>query len=116
MMEEDEKLKKEKDKKRREHEEELFLLDIQRAYDAEYAQGEIKEKKLRDIKEVETRIKEYQDKFNKNNETRVKLIEDVKSKVYQKNKEWEEKKFYALNKDSLISPEDFNTFVPRKRQ
>ena len=62
MVSADEKLKRVKEKKKKEHEEELFQLDLQRVYDAEFAQGEIKEKKLQDVKEVETKIKDFEEK------------------------------------------------------
>ena len=116
MVAADEKLKKEREKKKKEHEEELFQLDLQRVYDAEYAQGEIKEKKLQDKREVENKIKNFEEKQQKNHEFRIRTIEEEKKKYGQKNKEWEEKHFVAVNKDHLISPEDFNTYVPKKRQ
>lgn len=40
MMEADRKQKKELAKKQREHEEDMFILDLNKAYDAEQAQGE----------------------------------------------------------------------------
>ena len=55
-------MKREREKKRRQHEEELFNLDLQRAYDAEFNKEEIEERKMKDVREVETSIKEYQDK------------------------------------------------------
>ena len=40
LMEADQKLKAEKERKKREHEEDMFLLDIQKAQDAAEAKGE----------------------------------------------------------------------------
>jgi hypothetical protein len=52
-------MKEEQEKKKREHEEELFHLDLQRAYEEELASGAAKSKILKDRKEVENGIKKF---------------------------------------------------------
>jgi len=69
------KQRSEQDKKKREHEEELFMLDIQRFYDEEMAQGEKKQKELADKKIVVEAIKKSEGKIAKNNASRLRGIE-----------------------------------------
>lgn len=57
LMEKDRKMKAEQEKKRKEHEEELFLLDIQRANDKEQKDGEFMAKFLKERAEVEEKIR-----------------------------------------------------------
>ena len=116
IIEADRKMKKEKEKKKREHEEELFQIDLQRAYDAEYAQGEIAAKKKMDKKEVENKIKEYEEKIKKNNDYRTRTGEEFQHRMNEKNVIRQKKAFIALNKDQMISEEDFSTYVPKHRQ
>ena len=70
-----EKQRAEQEKKKREHEEELFMLDIQRFYDEEMAQGEKKQKELADKKIVVEAIKKSEGKIAKNNASRLRGIE-----------------------------------------
>jgi len=52
-MEADAKHKAEREKVRLEHEEELFMLDLDRAYNAELNASAAKKKHLKELKEVE---------------------------------------------------------------
>lgn len=49
LMEADAKLKAEKERKKREHEEDMFLLDLKKAEEAEQAQGEAMQRKMKEI-------------------------------------------------------------------
>ena len=55
-MEADAKHKAEQEEKRLEHEEEMFILDLQRAYDAELSAGAAEKKRRKELKEVEVCI------------------------------------------------------------
>lgn len=71
---------------------------------------------MQDLKIVEDNIKKFEEKNKKTEDYMAQCLEEEKKRQLLKTKEWEEKHFIAVNKDLLISPEDFSTFVPKKRQ
>ena len=107
LMEKDAKLKAEKERKKREHEEDMFLLDLKKAEDAAQAKGEAMQKKMREIQDMEKKKKEHEDKIKKSNEVKQKQVEDLQRQIHNKNKEWDEKRFEAVNKSNTISEADY---------
>jgi hypothetical protein len=109
-------LKAEKDKKRREHEEDMFILDLNKAYEADQAQGEAMQKKVKELEAMDKAKKGHEEKIKKSNEAKQKTVEDLQKYIHEKNAKWDEKRFVAVNKDNTISQADYKMFVPKRRQ
>lgn len=116
MMEADRKLKAEKDRKRREHEEDMFILDLNKAYEAEQAQGEAMQKKKKELEAMDKAKTAHEEKIKKSNETKQKTVEELQKYIHEKNAKWDERRFVAVNKDNTISQADYKMFVPKRRQ
>jgi hypothetical protein len=72
MMEADGKQKAEQARKRREHEEDMFILDLNKAYEAEEAQGEAMQKKMKELRAMEQQKKDHEEKIKKSNDVKQK--------------------------------------------
>ncbi len=64
--------------------------------------------------EVEKGIRKFSEKFERNTTARQRGIEELKSKIAQKNKIREERQFIAQNKDNIIPDSEYKQFVPKK--
>ena len=65
IMEKDMKHKEEKEIKRMEHEEDMFIADLQKAYDKERAAGKAKKAAMKQMKEMENTIQQLDERMEK---------------------------------------------------
>jgi hypothetical protein len=94
----------------------MFIIDLNKAYDAEQAQGEAMQKKMKELEAMVKAKKDHDAKILKSNEVKQKTVEDLKKYIHEKNVKWDERRFVAVNKDNTISDADYKMFVPKRRQ
>ena len=81
-----------------EHEEELFVADLQKAYDKEVAMGRAQRKHEREMRKVDMAIKEMAEKGEKKNEFRKMTIEQKRSEITERMNVWDKRRTDVKNK------------------
>lgn len=93
----------------------MFVADLQKAYDKEVAMGRAQRKYLREMRKVDTAIKDLTEREEKKDQFRKQTIEHRRSEIRQRMNVWDQRREDVKNKEWLITTEDYKTFVPKAK-